>query len=119
MPTAAGAAAGAAADAAHGRRRSVRRLGVVAGLLAALAVAGAAGAVVYSAVFFIGDDEGRLTIYSGVPAEVGPVKLHAVYRRSVRTYESLSPEERQVVDARALRSRREALDVSERLEMWP
>ncbi len=105
--------------AAADRRRSIRRLGILAGLLAALTVVVAAGAVVYSTVFFIGVDDGRLTVYSGVPAKVGPVKLHAAYRRSVRTYDSLSPEERAIVDARALRGHAEVMDVSEQLEMWP
>ena len=113
------AAAPPSVAAAAARRRSVRRLGVVAGLLAALTVVVAAGALVYSTVFFIGVDEGRLTVYSGLPGEVGPVRLHAVYRRSVRTYDSLSPEERTIVDARALRGRAEVMDMSEQLEMWP
>ncbi len=101
------------------RRPSARRLGIVAGLLALLVVAGAAGAFALSTVFFIGVDDGRLTIYSGVPAEIGPVHLHAVYRRSVRTYESLSPAERQLVDAQAVRDKTDVMDVSEQLGMWP
>ena len=70
-------------------------------------------------MFFIGVDDGRLTIYSGVPAEIGPVHLRAVYRRSVRTYESLSPAERQLVDAQAVRDKTDVMDVSEQLGMWP
>jgi protein phosphatase len=101
------------------RKRSSRGLGIVAGLLAALTVAGVAGAVMLSTVFFIGVDDGRLAVYSGVPAEIGPVNLHAVYRRSVRTYDSLTDEERRIVDAQALRGRSDVLDVSEQLEMWP
>ena len=108
-----------AAAAASLRRPSSRRLGIVAGLLALLTVAGVAGAFVLSTVFFIGVDDGRLTVYSGVPASIGPLQLHAVYRRSVRTYDSLTPEERALVDARALRAKADVMGVSEQLEMWP
>jgi len=119
LEPAAPAVAAPAAERAAIRRRSIRRLGVVAALLAALTVVAAVGAIGISSVFFIGVDDGRLTIYSGVPAQVGPVKLNAVYRRSVRTYDSLSDDERSLVDGKALRSRSDALALSERLEMWP
>ncbi len=111
--------AAAVTDASRRRRRSVRRLGVVAALLALVAVAGAAGAFFFSTVFFIGVDDGRLTIYSGVPAEIGPIPLHAVYRRSVVTYDSLSPAARTVVDEEKLRDRSSVFHVSDQLGMWP
>lgn len=101
------------------RKRSPLGLGIVAGVLAVLTTAGIVAAVVLSTVFFIGVDDGRLAVYSGLPREIGPVNLHAVYRRSVRTYDSLSAEERRIVDAQMLRGRSDVLDVSERLEMWP
>jgi hypothetical protein len=93
---------------------------VVAAGLAALVAAFAAGAFYLSTVFFIGvEEDGSLAIYSGVPAEVGPLPLHAVYRRSVVTYDSLSPSARTLVDEQRLRDRDEALAVSEQLGMWP
>ena len=107
------------ADAARRRRRSRRRLGIVAAVLALLVVALAAGAFFLSTVFFIGVDDGTLTIYSGVPGEVGPVPLHAVYRRSVVTYDSLSPAARTLVDEQQLRDRESALSLSKMLGMWP
>jgi PPM family protein phosphatase len=113
------AVADVAAAAARRRRRSVRRLGVVAALLALLVVALAAGAFFLSTVFFIGVDDGTLTIYSGVPAKVGPVPLHAVYRRSAVTYDSLSPSARSLVDEQQLRDRESALSLSRLLGMWP
>ena len=118
-PAVPAAAAPVVPAAAPPRRRPARRLGIVAGLLALLTVAGVAGAFVLSTVFFIGVDDGRLTVYSGVPASIGPLQLHAVYRRSVRTYDSLTPEERALVDARALRAKTDVMGVSEQLEMWP
>ena len=106
-------------EAGRRRKRSVRRLGVVAAILALLAAALAAGAFYLSTVFFIGVDDGALTIYSGVPAKIGPVPLHAVYRRSVVTYDSLSPSARTLVDEQQLRDRDDALDLSKLLGMWP
>ncbi len=107
------------AAAARRRKRSVRRLGVVAGVLALIAVALAAGAFFLSTMFFIGVDEGTLAIYSGVPATVGPIPLHAVYRRSVVSYDSLSPAARTLVDQKRLRDREDALSLSNLLGMWP
>ena len=64
-------------------------------------------------------DDGRLAIYSGVPVELGPIPLHAVYRRSVVTYDSLSPSARTLVDEQRLRDRSNAFSVSDQLGMWP
>jgi serine/threonine protein phosphatase PrpC len=114
-----GAVAGVAAQAARRRRRSSRRLGIVAALLTLLVVALAAGAFFLSTVFFIGVDDGTLAIYSGVPGKLGPLPLHAVYRRSVVSYDALSPSARTLVDEQRLRDRGNALDVSEQLGMWP
>jgi protein phosphatase len=108
-----------ATEAVRRRKRSVRRLGIVAAILALLAAALAAGAFYLSTVFFIGVDDGALTIYSGVPGKIGPVPLHAVYRRSVVTYDSLSPSARTLVDEQQLRDREDALDLSKLLGMWP
>jgi hypothetical protein len=93
---------------------------VVAAVLAALVVVLAAAAFYLSTIFYIGvEGDGSLAIYSGVPARLGPVPLHAVYRRSVVTYDSLSPSARTVVDEQRLRDREDALSVSQRLGMWP
>jgi len=108
-----------APDAVRRRRRSVRRLGVVAAVLALVAVALAAGAFYLSTVFFIGVDGGSLAIYSGVPGKIGPLPLHAVYRRSYITYDSLSPEAQTLVDEQELRDKASALSVSQQLGMWP
>ena len=112
-------AAAAVADATRRRRRTVRRLGVVAAFLALLAVVAATAAFFLSTLFFIGVDDGHLTIYSGVPAEIGPIPLHAVYRRSVVTYDSLSPAARTLVDEQKVRDRSGVFHVSDQLGMWP
>jgi protein phosphatase len=113
------AVADVAAGAARRHRRSVRRLGIVAALLVLVVVALAAGAFFLSTVFYVGVDDGTLAIYSGVPGHVGPVPLHAVYRRSVVTYDSLSPAARTLVDEEQLRDRESAMALSKMLGMWP
>ncbi|HEX5641074.1 MAG TPA: PP2C family serine/threonine-protein phosphatase [Thermoleophilia bacterium] len=111
-------AADVAAAAARRRRRSVRRLGIVAAALGLLTAALAAGAFFLSTMFFIGVDDGTLTVYSGAPVKIGPVPLHAVYRRSHVAYESLSPSARSLVDEQQLRDRQDALDLGGLLGMW-
>ncbi len=95
-----------------------RRLGLLAVLLAVLVVVAAAGALMISTVFYVGVDGGYLAVYSGVPASVGPVPLHAVYRRSARTYLALAPSERHLVDQRTLHGRDATLALAESLGMW-
>ena len=95
-----------------------RRLGLLAAVLAVLVVVAAAGALMISTVFYVGVDGGYLAVYSGVPASVGPLPLHAVYRRSARTYLALAPSERRLVDQRTLHSRDAALALAESLGMW-
>ena len=99
-------------------KTGARRLGCLAGLLALLVGAGLVGAVVLSSVFYVSVDEDRLTLYSGVPVEVGPVPLHVVYRSSSRTYASLTHAQRELVDERDLMSKDSALDLARDLEMW-
>lgn len=101
---------------ARDHRRGLVALVVVLVVLVAVA---AAGAVVLSTVFFIGVDDGRLAVFSGLPVELGPIKLHAVYRRSSRAYASLSVTERTTVDARGLRGKAEVMSLSDSLGMWP
>ena len=106
------------ADGARKRKRSLRRLWIVAAVLALLAAALAAGAFYLSTVFYVGVDDGTLTIFSGVPAEVGPVPLHAVYRRSYVDYDALSPAARTLVDEQKLRDKQGALDLGTMLGMF-
>jgi hypothetical protein len=87
-------------------------------VLALLVAALAAGVFFLSTVYFVGVDDGTVTIFSGVPAKVGPVPLHAVYRRSYVTYDSLSPSARTLVDEQQLRDRQDALDLGSMLGMF-
>ena len=84
-----------------------------------LVLLGVGGAFTLSTVYYVGVDDGRLALYSGLPTSVGPLNLHAVYRRSSVDYASLSPEQRRLVDAQALRRRGDALALATYLGMSP
>jgi protein phosphatase len=99
------------------RRRGLRWFTALLVALLVLVFAGVAGAVTLSTVYFVGVDDGRLAVYSGLPAELGPLPLHALYRRSSVEYASLTPAQRQVVDERALRGRSAALALAAALGM--
>ena len=96
-----------------------RRLGCLVVLLTLLAVVAGAGALTVSTVFYLGVDDGRLAIYSGLPATLGPLQLHAVYRRSSLPYESLGPAERRLIDEQGLHTRSSVMAFAETLGMWP
>jgi PPM family protein phosphatase len=100
-------------------RPSHRGLGCLTLLLALLVVMALFGALTLSTVFFVGVDDGRLAVYSGLPVEVGPLHLHAVYRRSPRSYEMLQPSERRLVDAQSLHDKAGVMNLSAILGMWP
>jgi len=99
--------------------RGSRRLGRLAVVLALLVVVAFAGVLTVSTVFYVGVDDGRLAIYSGLPAALGPLQLHAVYRRSSLPYESLGPAGRRLVDEQGLHTRRSVMALAETLGMWP
>ena len=100
-------------------RGSRPRLGRLAVVLALLVVVAFAGVLTVSTVFYVGVDDGRLAIYSGLPAALGPLQLHAVYRRSSLPYESLGPAGRRLVDEQGLHTRSSAMALAETLGMWP
>jgi protein phosphatase len=95
------------------------RLGFLAVVLTLLTVVAFAGALTLSTVFYVGVDEGRLAIYSGLPAELGPLHLHAVYRRSTVPYASLGSTGRRLVDGQDLHTRSSIMALAETLGMWP
>lgn len=109
----------AAGGPAPTERRKRRRLIWLAVVLVVVLLVAAAGAYVLTSWYFIGVDDGRLTVYSGLPYDVGPLDLHAVYRRSSLAYSALAPTQRAVVDGHALRSHDNAMALAVQLGMWP
>jgi len=100
-------------------RGSRRLLGGLAVVLALLVLVALAGVLTISTVFYVGVDDGRLAIYSGLPATLGPLQMNAVYRRSSLPYDSLGPAERRLVDERGLHTRSSVMALAETLGMWP
>jgi protein phosphatase len=102
------------------RRRLVRRrvtwsLSVII-ILAALAGA-AFGAYQWTQTrFFVGESDGVVAIYRGVPESVGPFGLSSVFEKSVIDFESLLPFEQERVSAAIpAESLEEARNILERL----
>ncbi len=100
-------------------RGAKRRLGYFALVLALLVVVAFVGVLTLSTVFYVGVDDGRLAVYSGLPAALGPLHLHAVYRRSSVAYEALGPAERRLVDEQGLHTHGGIMALEETLGMWP
>jgi protein phosphatase len=109
---------GPATVAARRRTRTLRRLWVAAVLLVLLTAALATGAYTLTTVYYVGVDDGSLAIFSGVPAKVGPLPLHAVYRRSHVSYDTLSPTAKALVDEQQLSDRQDALELGTTLGMF-
>jgi protein phosphatase len=111
------------ADAHAGRAatpRAKRRLLVtLVVVLALVALLGVVGVVVVNTCYFVGVDDGRLVVYSGLPWSVGPLGLHSVYLRSTRPYAYLDSQQRALVDARSVRSKDGALRLAADLGMIP
>lgn len=112
-------AAPPSAGASPASRSGRRGLGCLAGLLVVLVAVGLLGAAALTSVFFVSVENDRLAVFSGLPLEIGPLPLHAVYRTSARPYSSLSARERVVVDARDLHFRDGAMELARDLGMWP
>lgn len=104
------------AVAPRARRRLLVTLVVV---LALVALLGVVGVVVVNTCYFVGVDDGRLVVYSGLPWSVGPLDLHSVYLRSTRPYAYLDSQQRALVDARSVRSKDGALRLAADLGMIP
>jgi PPM family protein phosphatase len=101
------------------RSRVFRRLALSVAVLGLVVVLGVTGVVVVNTCYFIGNDDGLLVVYSGLPVSVGPVDLYAVAYGSSRTYSSLTEQQRRLVDERDVRSQNAALQLGDRLGMWP
>ena len=107
------------AAAAPDRTRRSRRLGLVVVILSLVLLVGAAGAFTTSTIFFVGVDNGRLVIYSGVPVDLGGHRLNPVYRKSTRPYDTLSPQQMAAVDAQTIHDRDGVMALAAALGMWP
>ena len=97
----------------------MRRLALVAAVLALVVLVALSGAVAMSLFYFVGVDDGRLAVFSGLPVSVGPLDLNVPYRHSSVAYDTLSPAARKIVDAEQVGTRDEVLSLAAELGMWP
>lgn len=96
-------------------RSSRRRLGCLTALLATVVLALAVAAVTMSTVFFVGAQDGRLALYSGLPVKIGSLPLHVVHLTTATEYAKLSPAQRRLVDSNELHRKDVALKIIEDL----
>jgi PPM family protein phosphatase len=107
------------APAARPAPRASRGLFWLVAVLVVVVLVALSAAVLMSFVYYVGVDDGHLTVYSGLPVSIGPVPLHLAYRRSALSYASLDGVEQQLVDERQLGTRGDALGLADELGMWP
>ena len=91
---------------AAGRRpRRRRRLMVVIVVLLVVVLAVGGFALYNSTVYYVGDDNGKVALYRGLPWEFVGIEFSSVYRLATVDYQSLRPYDRTRVDSHDLVSK--------------
>ena len=129
-PTPSDAAAGdAAATKRSGGRRRARRLRAprrrrrgewlaVAVVVVVLALFVAAGATAGS-IYYVGDYDGMVSVYHGLPFKVAGVKLHGLYLETTTPVAGLAPALRATIERHDLHRKAAALDLARRSQFPP
>lgn len=85
---------------------------IVALVAVALVLVGlVAGILVVDNMYFVGVDQGMVSVYRGAPYEVGGVKLYRVYLRSTVPIGNVRPDLQQRVLERHVTSKDDALQL--------
>jgi len=105
-----------AAPPAAPRRR--RRLWLVVIVAVVLAVC-VAGGVAASSVYYVGDYDGMVSVYHGLPFTVAGVKLYDLYLETTTPVAGLSPGVRATVERHDLHRKAAALDLARRAQGLP
>ena len=108
--------AGAEAPAAPRRRR--RRVWLAAALAVVLLVCLAAGATA-SSIYYLGDYDGMVSVYHGLPFTVAGIKLHGLYLETTTPVAGVSPDMRATVARHDLHRKAAALDLVRRAQGLP
>jgi protein phosphatase len=112
-------APGAGAEAAPvAPRRRRRRVWLAIALAIVLAACLAAGATA-SSVYFVGDYDGMVSVYHGLPFEVAGVKLYDLYLETTTPVAGVSPDMRARVERHDLHRKAAALDLARRAQGLP
>ena len=99
-------------------RRRRRRVWLAIALAIVLAVCLAAGATA-SSVYFVGDYDGMVSVYHGLPFEVAGVKLYDLYLETTTPVAGVSPDMRATVERHDLHRKAAALDLARRAQALP
>ena len=100
------------------RRRPRRRLWLIVAVVVLLVAAFAIGAVL-SGVYFVGVDNGMVSVYRGLPWSVGGVHLYGLYLRSTTPVDVVEPGLRRRVEAHELHRKAAALELARRAQGLP
>ena len=107
---------GAEAPAAPRRRR--RRVWLAVALAVVLLVCLAAGATA-SSIYYLGDYDGMVSVYRGLPFTVAGIKLHGLYLETTTPVAGVSPDMRATVARHDLHRKAAALDLARRSSQFP
>ncbi|HMK92150.1 MAG TPA: Stp1/IreP family PP2C-type Ser/Thr phosphatase [Thermoleophilia bacterium] len=99
-------------------RRSRRRLVLVLVLIVLVVGALAVGAVV-SGVYYVGVDNGMVSVYRGLPLEVGGLRLNDLYLRTTTPIDVVEPGLRQRIEDHELHRKSAALELARRAQGLP
>jgi PPM family protein phosphatase len=90
------------------KRPPVSRLLIVAVLVAVLLITAAVAA---NELYFVGVDQGYVSVFRGLPWQVGSLEFHRLYFRSTVSVAALNADQRQRVERHSLGSKGAALDL--------
>lgn len=97
------------------RRRRFWLLAAVCLLVLACLVAGAVGSTVY----FVGDHDGMVSVYHGLPVQVAGLRLNSLYLQTTTPLASVAPAVRARVERHDLHRKDAALALARQAEGLP
>jgi PPM family protein phosphatase len=107
------------AGAATARRPRRRRLWVVVAVIALLAVVLLAGVIAADNVYFVGDYDGMVSVYHGLPWDVGGLKLYGLYLETTTPLTGVAPGVAARIDRHDLHSKSAALALARQAQGLP
>jgi PPM family protein phosphatase len=109
----------AVGDTAPAPRRRRRRRFWVAGVVALLLLVCAAAGVVASDVYFVGDHDGMVSVYRGLPVSVAGIDLNGLYLQTTMPLVTVAPSVRARVERHDLHRKAAALALARQAQAVP
>jgi protein phosphatase len=105
--------------AGQGKGRSRRRKALMAVIIVLLVLVIAVGSFAWynSTVYYLGESNGKVALYRGLPWDFLGIEFSSVYMTATADYQSLTPLERARVDKHALVGKREGEQFLDGLEL--